>query len=306
MKSWKFWSVISGIILFATVAIAQTSTLGRLKVIWPGLGYPGGAGQITVLHTAVSKMSDNMNSRLLVSLALADTASVDLEHNFYADFSDMSFVLYQYDNGTGELLSKLTSGFTIVAKSGDEKRQVTVTNNSGGAKDIALLVVHNGGASGGGGGGSLSWDEPDSGAPVSDNENGQDVYLFESGSSNTLVAFIKIPDGHIASNQISMKIGLYSPSSSNTVLLTTTTTLIREGTDAITSTTNQHVSTNTALTNTVANLFQVDTLDLTDSGGQINSVDAEAGDLIKVEIVRGTDTDTADIRFVPNATEVSF
>lgn len=311
-KQFKIWMAVI-MLGFAYIAYSHTlsTVVSRLELTHPDLGYDGGAGLHTLVRNAWTKMGDNMNSRLLTYIAgggLADAASIDLKHNFYADFADMSFVLYEYDDGTGELVSKLTSGFTIVAKTGDEKRQVTVTNVAGGAgtTKIALLAVHNGGAGAGGGGGSLSWDEPPGTAPVKTSENGQDVYLFESGSSNSLVSFIKIPAGHLAANQISMAIGLYSPSASNTILLTTTTTLIRTGTDAVSSTTNQHVSTNSALTNTVADLFVTDSLDLTDGSGQINGVDAEPGDLIKVEISRGTDTDTADIRFVPNATEVSF
>jgi len=279
--------------------------ISRSKLDHPALATTGGAALHLSIEDIYTKLGDDSNSRYLTSDALATATNVDLEHNFNVDFADLSFILYERNTTTNELLGQLTTGFTITATVGFEKTKVNVANASGGPKDIALVVVH-GAAGGGGGGGSLSWDEPAGNAPTSANENGQDVYLFESALLNTLVAYIKIPAGHVAANQITMDIGLYSPSAANTILLKTTTTLIRTDTDAISSTTNQHVSTNTALTNTVADMFRSTTLDLTDGSGQINSVAAEPGDLIKVEIVRGTDTDTADIRFVPNATEVSF
>jgi hypothetical protein len=60
------------------------------------------------------------------------------------------------------------------------------------------------------------------------------------------------------------------------------------------------------LTNTVANQYRDNELDLTNATGQINSFSVSAGDILKVELTRGTDTDTADIRFLPSATEVKF
>jgi len=281
--------------------------VSRSKLDHPTLATTGGAALHTSVEALWTKVGDNANSRFFTEDALANTASVDFDHNFYVDFDDLTTILYERNTGTGELIGQLTSGFSITGKAGDLKRQITVTNNSGGPKDIALVVIHGGGAGAGGGGGSLTWNEPSGISPVQGEENGEKVYLYESGLANKLVAFIKIPAGHVASNQITMNIGLYSPSTSNTILLSATTTLIRTGTDGIDSTTNQHSSTNTAVTNTApANKFISESLDLTDGSGQINGVDAEAGDLLKVELLRGTDTDTADIRFVPNATEVSF
>lgn len=280
--------------------------ISRSEIDHPALGATGGSSLHNSMEALYTTLGDNDNSRFLTADALADAASVDLDHNFYADFEDISFILYERNTGTNELVTKLTSGFAIVAKVGDEKRQVTVTNNSGGPKDIALIAIHDGGGAAGGGGGSLSWDEPAGLSPIPSNEYGQKVYLFEQGGDNKLVAYIKIPAGHVASSPITMNIGLYSPSASNTILLQATTTLIRTDVDAVSTVANQHSSTNVALTNTLADMFRATELDLTDGNGQINSVDAEEGMLLKVEISRGTDTDTADLRFVPNATEVSF
>lgn len=85
-------------------------------------------------------------------------------------------------------------------------------------------------------------------------------------------------------------------------------TLIRTGTDAVTSTTNQRTSTNSAVTlgaGTV-DIPQAVDCDLTDSSGDINSVAVSGGDLIEVELTRGTDTGTSDLSVPAWGAEVTF
>ena len=163
-----------------------------------------------------------------------------------------------------------------------------------------------GGLGGGGGGGSLNWDEPPGEAPVKGVENSQIVFAFEPGKANKLVSFIKVPQTYVDGSQLQMLLSHYSPSTSNTVLLSTTSYLVRKGTDAISSVANSHASTNTAITNSgVADKLTETTVDITDALGEINSIALTPGDLIRVELSRGTDTDTENIRFIPNGTEVN-
>ncbi len=291
------------------------TTVGRLQLAHPDLGHDGGTGLHTKVRNAWTKLGDNINGRFFTVDALADAASQDFEHNFKCLFDELQVLLYQRDTGTGELTrinaasSPAIGDFGIVAKVGSETTQVTVTNNTGGPEDLAVIVIQNGGGSsgGGGGGGSLNWDEPPGISPLKDSENGQVVYLFEAGSANKLVAFVKVPQSHAPGAQLSMRMALYSPATANTIRLEALSTLIRLATDAMDSTTNQHTSTNTALTNSApANKYREDVLDLTDGSGQVNSVTVQPGDMLKVELTRdATDTDTSDIRFVPNGTEVS-
>jgi len=97
----------------------------------------------------------------------------------------------------------------------------------------------------------------------------------------------------------------YSPSVVNTGLLEAKTYLIQTGVDGVDTTTNFHNSTNIALTNpATANSPQEAVIDLTDGSGEINSVALSAGDILRVVLTRGTDTDTADLRFIPSASEV--
>jgi hypothetical protein len=290
------------------------TTVGRLKLVHPDLGHDGGSGLHTKVRTAWTKLSDNINSRYGQAAALADAASVDFDHNFKADFGELQILLYTYD-GSGNL-TRINSGsspaitaFTIEATPSFENTQVRVTNNSGGPVDLAAVIVHNGGgaAGGGGGGGSFNWREPPTGdaPPVRESQDGELIYSYEPGQDNRLVAYLKVPDGHLSGSQLNMKLGYFTPSTANNVLWRTTTTLIRKGVDAISSTTNQHISTNTAQTNvSPANAFREAAADLTDGSGQINSVTVNPGDLLRIELRRGTDTDTANVKLIPSSTEV--
>jgi hypothetical protein len=158
--------------------------------------------------------------------------------------------------------------------------------------------------SGGGGGAGASWHEPSGLAPLTTEENNQEVSLFSQAGSDKLVLWVKVPNSYLSGRQIKLKITAYSPSSSNTFLMTSVTTLIRKNIDAVSSSTNQRTSTNAALTNTVVDQMREIELDLTSATGTINSVSVSAGDMLKIELTRGTDTDTDDVRFVKSATEM--
>lgn len=159
----------------------------------------------------------------------------------------------------------------------------------------------------GGGGGSLQWVEYyDSPTPVV--ENGFQLYTFALGVPQALYAAIRVPSGYTAGQQIKLRTLFYSPDSSGTALMQTITTLIRTGTDAITSTTNQRTSTNTAVTLGAGTVDkpQAITCDLSDASGAINSVAVSAGDLILVQLQRGSDSATSDLKIPVYATEVTF
>jgi hypothetical protein len=157
---------------------------------------------------------------------------------------------------------------------------------------------------GGGGGAGASWYDPEGYAPLTSEENGQQVSLFSQNGEDKHVLWVKVPNSYLSGRQIKLNLTAYSPSSSNEFLMRTTTTLIRKNNDAVTSTTNQRVSTNTALTNAVANQMREIQCDLTSPTGTINSVVVSAGDMLKIELTRASDTDTADVRFVKSATEM--
>jgi hypothetical protein len=159
----------------------------------------------------------------------------------------------------------------------------------------------------GGGGGSLQWEE-DALSPIPSLQNNIKVYSFEAAMTQYLYAFIKVPSSYTPGNQVTLKLTFYSPGTSGNALIQTLSTLIRTGTDAVTSTTNQRTSTNSAVTLSGAtqDIPQAVTFDLSSTTGQINSVSLAAGDLVLVRLTRGTDTATDPVYVPVYAAEVSF
>ncbi len=160
---------------------------------------------------------------------------------------------------------------------------------------------------GGGGGAGFQWRSISGSAPIDAEEYGEVVKLFGQTYAQELYTTIKVPQSYSPGSPISMYVATYSPSAANTQLFTGQATLIRNGTDAFDSTTNQRTTTNSALTNTVAKQLRHHILDVTSSIGQINGVAVAAGDVIKVRLYRdASDTDTADVRMIPDSTDVKF
>ena len=166
------------------------------------------------------------------------------------------------------------------------------------------------GSGGGGGGGGMEWVAPDGTGAVEQKEFGQSVFLFPSGDVAAVDTWIKVPNGYVAGNQIKMRVGIYSPDVSGTVLATTNAYLIQKSTPtAVDDVTNLRTSTNTAINLGVAalaNAYNEALCDITDGTGKINGVSVAPGDLIRVSLVRGSDTATSELRLIKSSTEVSF
>lgn len=162
------------------------------------------------------------------------------------------------------------------------------------------------GLGGAGGGAGFQWKTISGTAPDIAELYGEMVNPFGAGLAQEMYATIKVPQGYSAGTQILVYVTGFSASSSNTILFQGQSTLVRPGTDAFDSTTNQRTTTNSALTNTVAKQAREFILDVTDTSGLINGVAVAAGHLIKLRLYRGTDSDTADLNLIPNATDVKF
>lgn len=160
--------------------------------------------------------------------------------------------------------------------------------------------------SGGGGGGGLVLSAPDGLAPLMEEENSVDVYKFASGEAQELDVFLKVPEGYLSGRQIKMFLGIYSPSAADTILMLSQSSLIRQNVDAVSAPISNRISINTALTNTVANMYRKVELDLTDVDGEIDGYAVSPGDLIKIKLYRGTDSDVEDIRLMPSSLEPKF
>lgn len=158
---------------------------------------------------------------------------------------------------------------------------------------------------GGGGGGSLQWIEAIN-SPVSSVENKQRIYLYAAAESQSLTCVVKVPNSYTAGNQIKMRAMFYSAATSGNGLMQTVSTLVRTSVDSVSSTTNQRTSTNSAVSFSGATVdipFVVE-FDLTSATGQINSVSVSANDLIFVDLKRGTDTSTEEIKALVYGAEV--
>lgn len=162
------------------------------------------------------------------------------------------------------------------------------------------------GSAGGGGGSSVNWIE-DVDAPVAVFEYSNQSYVFTDGLSQSLYAAVRVPSTFVTGSQINLRGIFYASGTSSTILFRSVATLIRTGTDAISSTTNQRTSTNSAVTlATTLNRPNAFVCDLTDSSGLVNGVTATAGDLLLVKLTRGTGTATIDATLPVFASEVTF
>lgn len=157
----------------------------------------------------------------------------------------------------------------------------------------------------GGGGAGIVWNDEGPDAAIKQIEFNQTVYMFSPGVTQHLRFSFKVPRSYTAGTQIIMYLSHYSPASSGTILIQSTSYLVRKSTDPFSSTTNSMNSGNSALTNTSTNQLREATLPLTDSTGKINSVTVSPGDTINVDITRGTDTDTSDIRVVASGVDIT-
>jgi hypothetical protein len=158
------------------------------------------------------------------------------------------------------------------------------------------------------GGQSIKWSEQAL-APIKEQANNVEAWGFSDGNTEYLYTFIKVPNNYVVGGQIRLRSHFYTTVTSGTVLIQSLATLIRVGTDAVTSTTNQRTSTNSATTvNGTAEVATAVTLDLTSSTGTINSVAVSAGDLIFVRITRDytTDTAAATAYLLADSSEVTF
>lgn len=151
----------------------------------------------------------------------------------------------------------------------------------------------------------LNWFE-DANSPALNTINRMQVYSFNAAEAQELYSEFTVPTDYVVGSQINYKAKFYSADTSGNVLLQTVATLIRKETDAVSSTTNQRTSTNSAVTLSAgtANEIQQITCDLSSTTGTINSVAISAGDTILVKLTRGTDTATGAAGFLPKQGEV--
>ena len=120
-----------------------TSTISRLKVVHPDLGYDGGADLHTYVRNIYNQFGDNINSRVFFISTFPSGDTVTLAHNLGTRMSHNRFMLY---TGSYAIMTPLTgattpslNNFSFVDTFTFENSKVDITNNSG--SQVSLIVV---------------------------------------------------------------------------------------------------------------------------------------------------------------------
>lgn len=261
--------------------------------------YNGSSAVVTFKHESGTASAAD---RLVLPGGQDITIAVNSTSAFIYDTGQSRWVVY---GGSGGSTSPLTTKGDLYTRDASADARLPVgANNYVLVADSSQTTGLKWAAPSGGGGGSLQWVE-DTDAPTTVVENNQRLYVFADGLTQYLYALVKVPASYVAGQQIKMRVSPYASTSTNTILMQSVATLVRAGTDAISSTTNQRTSTNAAVAN-IVDTPQTVVLDLTDASGQINSVAVSANDLIKVRLQRGTGTNTNDVKVPVYGAEVTF
>jgi hypothetical protein len=124
------------------------SNTSRLILDHPALGTAGGAGLHASITAIYKKIGDNISTRILPVVGLADTATATVEHDLKTAFGNYRYDLYLLSGSDPYDLTRVTStsspalsAFTIAATSGFATTKIDITNNSGASRDLALVII---------------------------------------------------------------------------------------------------------------------------------------------------------------------
>lgn len=158
-----------------------------------------------------------------------------------------------------------------------------------------------------GGHNQIAWDEI-ANSPLQTVDNNMLIHSFESGLAQELYTTLVVPAWYSAGRPISLGILAYSAATANNWLMRAQATLIRSEVDAVTSTTNQRTTTNSAISGSagIANETQKISLDITSTTGQINSVSVSPLDVIVVRLYRDTDTASEDVNLIAKSGRITW
>lgn len=141
------------------------------------------------------------------------------------------------------------------------------------------------GGGGGAGGGASRWLPTPGSEPLRQIEYGLEPFIFGSGLGQEITRGYAVPPGRKIGKPLSLVVRNYCHElTSDNRVIRLVSTLIKAG-GYLSDTTNQHTSDITLSSGTV-NRPDESTHEVTDSSGQINGVDVEAGDMILMSITR--------------------
>jgi len=120
--------------------------ISRSELNHPALSTAGGSALNTSINTIYTTLGDNDNSRYKEFSAVADTTTVEVNHNLGVNLSELTVAIY---TGSGTNLTRVfvpesaTPAWTIQEKAGDEKVIIEIiTPSSGGPHTFAVVVSH--------------------------------------------------------------------------------------------------------------------------------------------------------------------
>jgi hypothetical protein len=167
------------------------------------------------------------------------------------------------------------------------------------------------GSGGGGGGTTLRWTEG-SIAPINDQLSGFEYRGFGSLDQQELFAILTVPESYVTGKPINIKSGIFFTSATTGNIKFKCETALITGSTVIGTYPNVHSSTNTELTaNAIANtVTYIGDIDLTDSLGEINSIQVQAGDKLRIRLIRDYASESSpaneDARLITDSFEVTF
>jgi hypothetical protein len=119
-----------------------TTVISRKKLVFPDIGYDGGLALEGLVSDMFEELGDNLGTRYEAYSAIADSTTVELDHNFGAALSECRVQLY---TGTAADMTRVSdptgSGWTIAAKTGSEKTILEVTTPSSGGPHTFFVII---------------------------------------------------------------------------------------------------------------------------------------------------------------------
>lgn len=120
------------------------TVVGRLQLDHPALNAAGGAGLHTSIETIYTKIGDHMGARFFTHSAVANSTTVQDNHNFGVPIGDLLIMIYTGTHPNLTLVADpVGAGWTIAATTGSEKVTIDVTTpGSGGPHTFAVVILN--------------------------------------------------------------------------------------------------------------------------------------------------------------------
>jgi len=117
--------------------------VGRAKVPVPDLAEDGGPSLKVLFDDMIQSLSDDMNSRYEEYTSIADSATVELDHNFGSNLAEIMVLIYTGTGVTKTIIADIAAaGFVVGEKSGSEKTIIEITApGSAGPHDFTVVAV---------------------------------------------------------------------------------------------------------------------------------------------------------------------